>query len=176
MFYDFDWKSAEQEFQRALAIRPNYAEAHDYYAMLLAANQRFPAAGEEILRARQLDPVSSIIASDASWVFYLGRDYDRAAEQGEQAVDLDPNSWAGYTFLGLAYEKKGEFNKAIGTPEKARQLDDNPTISEMLAGAYAAALRIAANGREGGNDGFANSDSVGRWRLVFDDGCGFSGR
>jgi serine/threonine protein kinase/tetratricopeptide (TPR) repeat protein len=139
MFYEFDWKSAEREIQRALAIRPNYAEGHDYYAMFLAANQRFPAASTEILRARELDPVSALIAGDAAWVFYLGRDYNRAVEQGEQAVDLDPTSWAGYTWLGLAYEKKGEFTKAIETLEKARQLDDNSTTLEILGGAYAAA-------------------------------------
>jgi eukaryotic-like serine/threonine-protein kinase len=143
LFYDFDWKSAEREFQRALAIRPNYAEAHDYYAMFLCANRRFSEAGEEILRARQLDPVSALIASDASWVFYLARDYDRAAEQGRQAIDLDPEAWIGYTFLGLALEKQGQFAKAIEMMEKARQLDDNTTVLEMLAGSYAAAGQTA---------------------------------
>jgi serine/threonine protein kinase/tetratricopeptide (TPR) repeat protein len=143
LFYEFDWKSAEREIQRAIAIRPNYAEAHDYYAMFLVANRRFPAAGEEILRARELDPVSALIAGDASWVFYLSRDYDRAAQQGEQAIDLDPTSWVGYTWLGLAYQKKGQFTKAIDMLEKARQLDDNVTTLEMLAGAYAAAGQTA---------------------------------
>jgi tetratricopeptide (TPR) repeat protein len=44
----------------------------------------------------------------------------------------------GYTFLGLGYEKTGRFEEAVRNLEKARTLDDNPTIFEMLGGAYAA--------------------------------------
>jgi serine/threonine protein kinase len=33
--YDFDWPAAEREFARALALNPNYAPAHEYYAWFL---------------------------------------------------------------------------------------------------------------------------------------------
>ena len=75
----------------ALRFDPSYAEAHDYYAMFLVANRRFQAAVEEILRARQLDPVSGLIAADAAWIFYLKRDYDQFLEQARAAVELAPN-------------------------------------------------------------------------------------
>jgi len=141
MFYDYDWPNAEREYQRALDIRPSYAEAHDYYAMFLVANRRFPAAVEEILRARQLDPVSGLIAADAAWVFYLKRDYDQFMEQAKAAVELAPNYWLGHLQLGLAYEKKGNFAQALQELEEARRMDDNSAILEMLAGTYAAAGR-----------------------------------
>jgi eukaryotic-like serine/threonine-protein kinase len=141
MFYDYDWPNAEREFQRALDIKPSYAEAHDYYAMFLVANRRFQAAVDEILRARQLDPVSGLIAADAAWVFYLKRDYDQSMEQAKAAVELAPNYWSGHLELGLAYEKKGDFARALQELEEARRMDDNPGILEMLAGTYAAAGR-----------------------------------
>jgi TolB-like protein/DNA-binding winged helix-turn-helix (wHTH) protein/Tfp pilus assembly protein PilF len=141
MFYDYDWPNAEREFQRALDIRPSYAEAHDYYAMFLVANRRFQAAVDEILRARQLDPVSGLIAADAAWVFYLKRDYDHFMEQAKAAVELAPNYWLGHLQLGLAYEKKGNFSRAIQELEEARRMDDNTGVLEMLAGTYAAAGR-----------------------------------
>jgi eukaryotic-like serine/threonine-protein kinase len=143
MFYDYDWPNAEREFQRALDIKPSYAEAHDYYAMFLVANRRFQAAVEEILRARQLDPVSGLIAADAAWVFYLKRDYDQFLQQAKAAVELAPNYWLGHVQLGLAYEKKGDFARALQELEEARRMDDNSGILEMLAGAYAAAGRPA---------------------------------
>ena len=143
MFYDFDWPGAEREFQRALDIKPSYAEAHDYYAMFLVANQRFQAAVDHILRARQLDPVSGLIAADAAWVFYLKRDYDQLFEQAKAAVELAPNYWLGHLQLGLAYEKKGDFARALQELEQARRMDDNSAVSEMLAGTYAAAGRPA---------------------------------
>jgi TolB-like protein/DNA-binding winged helix-turn-helix (wHTH) protein/Flp pilus assembly protein TadD len=141
MFYDYDWPNAEREFQRALDIRPSYAEAHDYYAMFLVANRRFQAAVDEILRARQLDPVSGLIAADAAWVFYLKRDYYQMMEQAKAAVELAPDYWLGHLQLGLAYEKKGDFDRALQELEEARRMDDNSGILEMLAGTYAAAGR-----------------------------------
>jgi eukaryotic-like serine/threonine-protein kinase len=141
MFYDYDWPNAEREFQRALDIKPSYAEAHDYYAMFLVANRRFQAAVDEILRARQLDPVSGLIAADAAWVFYLKRDYDQFMEQAKAAVELTPNYWLGHLQLGLAYEKKGDFARALQELEETRRMDDNPGVLEMLAGTYAAAGR-----------------------------------
>jgi serine/threonine protein kinase/tetratricopeptide (TPR) repeat protein len=141
MFYDYDWPNAEREFQRALDIKPSYAEAHDYYAMFLVANRRFQAAVDEILRARQLDPVSGLIAADAAWVFYLKRDYDQFMEQAKAAVELAPNFWLGHLQLGLAYEKKGDFARALQELEETRRMDDNTGVLEMLAGTYAAAGR-----------------------------------
>jgi TolB-like protein/DNA-binding winged helix-turn-helix (wHTH) protein/tetratricopeptide (TPR) repeat protein len=143
MFYDFDWPGAEREFQRALDIKPSYAEAHDYYAMFLVANQRFQAAVDHILRARQLDPVSGLIAADAAWVFYLKRDYDQLFEHAKAAVELAPNYWLGHLQLGLAYEMKGDFARALQELEQARRMDDNSAVLEMLAGTYAAAGRPA---------------------------------
>ena len=141
MFYDYDWPNAERELQRALDIKPSYAEAHDYYAMFLIANRRFQAAGDEILLARQLSPVSGLIAADAAWVFYLKRDYDQMMEQAKAAVELAPNFWLGHLQLGLAHEKKRDFARALQELEEARRMDDNSGILEMLAGTYAAAGR-----------------------------------
>jgi eukaryotic-like serine/threonine-protein kinase len=141
MFYDYDWPNAERELQRALDIKPSYAEAHDYYAMFLIANRRFQAAVDEILRARQLSPVSGLIAADAAWVFYLKRDYDQMMEHAKAAVELAPNYWLGHLQLGLAHEKKGDFARALQELEEARRMDDNSGILEMLAGTYAAAGR-----------------------------------
>jgi serine/threonine protein kinase/tetratricopeptide (TPR) repeat protein len=141
MFYDYDWPNAEREFMRALDIKPSYAEAHDYYAMFLVANKRFQAAVDEILRARQLDPISGLIAADAAWIFYLKRDYDRFLEQAKAAVELAPNYWLSHLQLGLAYEKKGDFARALQELEETRRMDDNSGVLEMLAGTYAAAGR-----------------------------------
>jgi len=140
-FYDFDWPGADKEFQRALELNPNSAEAHEAYATYLAAMERHAEAAKHIERAERLDPLSLLVLTDAAWVFYCARDYDRAIEASRKAVDLDQRFWPAYTYLGLGYEKKGRFAEAIAALEKARELDDNPTILEMLGGAYAASGR-----------------------------------
>ncbi len=137
-FYDFDWPGAEKELKRAIELNPNLAEARDAYATFLAGMNRSAEAVAEIERARRLDPLSLLILSDAAWVYYCVRQYDRAIEESRKAIELDPNFWPGHAFLGLAYEKTGHFAEAVEELEKARRLDDSPTIYELLGGAYAA--------------------------------------
>ena len=140
-YYDFDWPDAEKEFQLALELNPNFADGHDAYATYLAAMERHAESAAHVERAEELDPLSLPILADAAWVFYCARQYDRAMEASRRAVELDPRFWPAYTYLGLAYEKMGRFPEAIAALEKARQLDDNTAIFEMLGGAYAASGR-----------------------------------
>jgi tetratricopeptide (TPR) repeat protein len=72
------------------------------------------------------------------WVYYLAGQYDRIIEVCRKAVDLDPNYWPAHAELGLGYEKVGRFADAVASLQRARQLDNSPTILEMLGGAYAA--------------------------------------
>ena len=138
MFYEYDWPGAEKELKRAIDLSPNLAIAHDYHATYLAAIGRHDEAREEIRQAQELDPLSLMILGDAGWIYYLGRQYDRTIEVSRKAIDLEPNFWYPYTNLGLGYEKVGRFAEAVAALQKARQLDSNSSIYEMLAGAYAA--------------------------------------
>ena len=138
LYYEFDWPGAEKELRRAIDLSPNLAIAHDYYGTYLAAMGRHDEAREEIRQAQELDPLSLMILADAGWVYYLGRQYERAIEVSRKAIDLDQNFWPAYVNLGLGYEKLGRFADAVAALQKARQLDSNSSIFEMLGGAYAA--------------------------------------
>ena len=59
--YDFDWPTAEKEFRRAIALNPNYATAHHWYAEHLSLRGRFEEALRESQRARELDPCPSLL-------------------------------------------------------------------------------------------------------------------
>ena len=62
--YDYDWQTAGKEFQRAIQLDPGYATAHQWYAEYLSWLGRFDEALAESEKARQLDPLSMIIAAD----------------------------------------------------------------------------------------------------------------
>src|SRR6516165_6900443 len=65
----FDWKGTEREFRQAIALNPNYAFAHDQYALMLAQLGRFDEAVTESMRAAELDPLSPAIHAD--WAIVL---------------------------------------------------------------------------------------------------------
>ena len=68
--YDWDWPAAEKDYRRALELNPNYATAYQWYAEYLTWLGRFDEAARASERARELDPLSLIIAADNGMIFY----------------------------------------------------------------------------------------------------------
>ena len=58
MTYAWEWADAEREYKRAIALNPNLALAHRWYASYLGLVGRHDEAIAEIMRARELDPLS----------------------------------------------------------------------------------------------------------------------
>src|SRR5579872_3604753 len=89
--YDYNWQGAEREFRRAIQLDPQYATAHQWYAESLSWQGRFPEAFAESERARQLDPLSLIIANDYESILYYSRQYESAVKECQSILDLDPS-------------------------------------------------------------------------------------
>ncbi|MBV9436530.1 MAG: tetratricopeptide repeat protein, partial [Acidobacteria bacterium] len=117
--YDWDWTGAEKEFQRAIALNPNYAQAHQWYAQYLRTMGRQDAAVEELKHAEELDPISPVIAGGSG---RYGKQYDVMIEHAKEKLELDPNSFATYRMLGTAYALKGMYRESIAAYQKARDL------------------------------------------------------
>ena len=111
--YDYDWPGAEKEFRRAIQLDPQYATAHQWYAEFLSWQGRFQEAFAESQQARQLDPVSRIIAADYAWILYDSRQYDNAAKQCRSVLELDPNDDRAQNMIILAYLQLGRYDEAV---------------------------------------------------------------
>jgi TolB-like protein/DNA-binding winged helix-turn-helix (wHTH) protein/Tfp pilus assembly protein PilF len=133
--YDWDWQNAEKEYRRAIQLDPNYATAHHWYAEYLAYQGRFDEAFAESERARQLDPLSLIIATDNGAILYFSRQYDRAIKQFRSVLDMEPNFPRAH-LLVFAYVQKGLFADALADIEKWRRNDDAPGIWSIQAYVY----------------------------------------
>lgn len=114
--YDFDWQASEKEFKRAIEINANYATAHQWYAEHLMWQGRFEEALRESERARQLDPLSLIIASDNGVILLYSRQYDRAIAQFHSVLDMDPK-FSRAQMIWHAYVEKGMFAEALAALE-----------------------------------------------------------
>jgi len=111
--YDYDWARAEKEFRRAIELNPQYATAHQWYAEFLAWQGRFEEAFAESEQARQLDPMSLIIATDHAALLYYSRQYDRAIAQCRAVLDMDPSFEGAGTFIARSYEQEGKYAEAL---------------------------------------------------------------
>jgi TolB-like protein/Tfp pilus assembly protein PilF len=131
--YDWDWSGGEREFQRAIALNPSSARAHQAYGfVLLAATGRFEEAIVELKRAQELDPLSLLINGNLGIVFYLARQYDQAIEQERKTLDLDANFIVPHWYLGSSYVQKSMYKEAIAEFEKALVIAPGNTLA--LAG------------------------------------------
>jgi len=120
--HDYDWQTAEKEFKRAIELNPSYATGHHWYAEHLAWRGRFDEAFRESERARQLDPLSLIIASDYGATLYYSRQYDRAIAQFKVVREMDPN-FSRAALIFEPYVQKGMFAEAEAVIEDHGQYD-----------------------------------------------------
>lgn len=122
--YDWDWKAAEDSYQRALALSPGAAWTHRSFARFLATQGRFAESLEETRRALELDPNSAMMAQGAAERFYDARQYERAAAMAKLSVRLDPIYPYSYPTLGLVLLEQAEYDEAIAQFEKALVIGD----------------------------------------------------
>jgi TolB-like protein/DNA-binding winged helix-turn-helix (wHTH) protein/Tfp pilus assembly protein PilF len=130
--YDWDWQTSEKEFRRAIALDPNYATAHHWFAEHLALLGRFDEAFPEMQRAREVDPLSLIMQVDNGVFLYFSRQYDRAIEQFGAVLDSEPDFPRAH-MLAYAYVQEGRFADALADIESWRRVDTTYWIEGVEA-------------------------------------------
>ncbi len=141
-WYDYDWKAAEVELRRAIQLKPNSADAHDYYGWELTLVGRVDEGIAETERAVELDPLSVEVNETAGQNLYYARQYDQAIQQLSKTLEMDPDYWIARMYLATAYEAKGDLARAVAECEKARATESSiPWPLAELGHAYALAGR-----------------------------------
>ncbi|MGC9951083.1 MAG: winged helix-turn-helix domain-containing protein [Bryobacteraceae bacterium] len=137
MHYEWRFPEAEQEFKRAIDLDANYSTAHQWYAFDLAAMGRLGEAVAELERARQTDPFSAIINTDAAEMLYYDRKYDEALRQARATLEIDPNFAHAHRVMERVYNQRHMFSEAIAEGRRALELSgDNPWMLLELAHTY----------------------------------------
>jgi tetratricopeptide (TPR) repeat protein len=115
MNYDWDWALAEKELRRALALDPSNALTHDWYAEYLMAVGRADLSLSQIDYARELDPLSAIINTDAGKMLYFARRYEEAESQLRETLRMFPDFSLAHYWLGHLYATQKRCDEAIRT-------------------------------------------------------------
>ena len=139
LLFEWKWPEAESGFRRAIALNPDYAVAHLWFAVHLMSLERYEESLVEVARAQALDPLSPVINAVAGWPFYFMRDYDRAIDQYERALRVEARNFPALILLGRALRQRGDASHALEAFEKARALDEIPWIFAEIAHTHARA-------------------------------------
>jgi TolB-like protein/Flp pilus assembly protein TadD len=128
----------EKELRRAMELNPSLAQARYSLGLSFIRQGRLDEAIVELRKARELDPLSSVIARAVAIPYYFKRDYKRAFELLVEANELGPPLSATWE-IGL-YIKNGSLNEAFAEIEKAKAArKDDPLFVYSTGMAYAAA-------------------------------------
>ena len=130
---EFDWHAAEDEFRRAIELKPGNAAAHKSCALMLMALKRNSEAGIELHRARELDPLSAVLKIDEELELPLmeGK-LDEVIANGEHMLSADRFIAPVYPPLVEAYTLKGSKDKAILTRRASYSVAGDSEMYEAM--------------------------------------------
>jgi TolB-like protein len=141
--YHWRWSEAEAGYLRAIELNPDYAAAHLWHSWLLLALGKQQEAMHEIEQTMRIvqetDPHQLVaVHATRALAFYFGREFQRAAEECERALQMDPTHFMLHFVLGRAYMRLGESTKAIAQLKAARNPAGGiPLVDAALGLAYA---------------------------------------
>ncbi len=133
-------REATRSFQRALELKPDYAESHDGLAQVHFADGDAKRAALHWTEAVRLEPEWAEPLNNLAWILATRRegnlfDPQRAVRLAERA-----NSLSGYTRAGLldtlavAYAATGRYAEAVGVIDRALQLAPRPGMESLPKG------------------------------------------
>ena len=112
-WYEWNFSGGEQHLRRAVAINPNYAEAHWAFGSVLPAVGLLDEAITEMQRALVLDPLYPQYSRWLSRFLLYAGNLDAAMDQGQQTLELAEDSFQSYLDIGSAWFEKGEAERAM---------------------------------------------------------------
>jgi TolB-like protein/tetratricopeptide (TPR) repeat protein/predicted Ser/Thr protein kinase len=153
---EWDWDSADLEFQRALQLKPNFADAHGYYSFYLSHMGRYEEAQENAERAVERDPLNPTWHALAAYVHLYRRRFDEALAAGRNALALGPGNSVALNVLSQALIAKkrhdellelqreifAQYPEVIAAQKRGIEEDGyegaNRAIADLLASRYGA--------------------------------------
>ena len=124
--YDYDFPGAQREFLESIKLNPSYANAHLFYAgAYLTPMGRHQEAIAAMKKALELDPLSLPLNNYMGNTYLYAEEYDKAFQQFERTIDLDPTFPLAHFFFANLLVNMGKYEQAIKEIQKG----------ELLAGA-----------------------------------------
>jgi eukaryotic-like serine/threonine-protein kinase len=139
---DWDWENAEKEFQKAIAINPDYEPAHSNYSSLLAVTGRFDEALRESEQAMNLEPFSGATIMNYCRTQYQSGRFNEADKCLDRLAVDQPNLSSGKYMHGIVYIALGRLQDATKIYEEI-YAKDKAYGGAMLGYVYGLAGRQA---------------------------------
>jgi len=148
--HEWDWPGAAAEFERAIHLNPNSADAHLFYGDFLMSLGRTTDAAKEMTRALELDPFNFFFQCFFGWHLVYLREYRRAIAQLNKTLGFEPRFASAHLGQWGAFAGLGLYDEALGSARRFFEaLDDREACDALGASTgergYRTAMRRAAD-------------------------------
>ena len=134
LVYDRNLAEAAKDLERAVALKPNYAIAHQWKGEMLMAKSQPEDATKAFRRALDLDPLSIPCNLGFGWSLYFWGKNDQAIEQFQKTLEMAPDVPMALYGLGLSFQQKSEHQRGFGEFQKAYVSTGGDIAAVMLMG------------------------------------------
>lgn len=118
-----EYDRAIQDYDRALKLTPQFAQAVFNRGNALDEKGQFDRAIQDYDQAIKLNPNYAMAFNNRGYVWDERHDFDRAIKDYDRAIDLNPQYAQAFNNRGVAYAHKGDWDRAIRDYDRAIELD-----------------------------------------------------
>ena len=138
-----DLAASSREFERAIALNPNYVDAYHWYGNVLASAGRSEESLTYLNRAQELDPASPSIRADKGIGLVAAGHRDDGVALLKQMEATDPNFISPHSYLAAIYLGEMDCSGYLAEARAHARLQRDP---DKLAMVQAAEKGFAAGG------------------------------
>jgi serine/threonine-protein kinase len=124
----WDYETARQQYQMAIALGPRYPTAHQWYGELLYHIGKVDSAIVELHSAQTLDPLAPIISGALAFSLNLAGKFDECIAELKKGLELAPQLGLLHSMVAFCQLHRGNAVEAIKAAETMVRLDKNYSV------------------------------------------------
>lgn len=124
---------AEETFQKAIDLKPDYAPAHYYLAATFEREGKLEDATTRLAALTRAQPLNIGLGLQLGLLYIRQEKWDEAQTELERIVGVNPEYSNALWYLSAVYEKQGDDDKALETAQKVLELNpDNEAVKTRV--------------------------------------------
>ena len=131
-YFNHNFQSAVSEYDRAIEIQPNFAEAYNNRGNANVMLKNYQQAVQDYRNAIKYNKVDARIHNNLGSIYLILKNYNEAINEYEQALKLNPNLFDAYYNRALAYCYIENYQAALSDAERAMKLNPSDPDAKNL--------------------------------------------
>ncbi|CAM3330985.1 helix-turn-helix domain-containing protein [Zobellia roscoffensis] len=140
---DWDFKNAVAYLKKAIALKPNYADAHQKLFITLILEGNLTQADHHIKEAYKLDPLYDLNNYFMGYNSYIKRDHEKVRTYFKKCFELNPKFLVGYGIYALALLDQNRPNTILEVAKTIPDMEGAQTERRIMR-----TLALSAKGVE----------------------------